>query len=122
LIAALARLPPHLLYPRISNPEEPIVDDPTDFQVKFRLRMIERMALRAMIISAAHGRPLAEARSDSIAWLDSSISLSDEIAGGTRDRPAVAELYATEAREVIDDLIAQTNALVGELEAGRKGK
>jgi hypothetical protein len=98
------------------------VDDLTDFQVKFRVRMIERMALRAMIMSAAHGRPLAEARRDSVAWLESSVNLADETAGGTREHPALAELYAAEAREVIDDLIAQTNALVKELDATQKGQ
>ena len=99
-----------------------MIEDPTDFQVKFRMAMLERMALRAMIIAASYGRTLADARQDSIAWLQSATALSDQIAGGaTRDDFALSELYNVEAREVIDDLIAETNALVKQLEAVRKG-
>jgi len=97
------------------------MDHPTDFQVKFRIRMLERTMLRAMLQSAAHGRSLAEARRDSIAWLEDSAALVHEIVGNTRGRTALDELYAAEAREVIDDLIAETNALVAELEAAKKG-
>ncbi len=98
------------------------MDEPTDFQVKFRMRMLERMAMRAMILAAAQGRSLAEARQDSIAWLERSVTLADAIAGGNLDDAALTELYAVEAREVIDDLISETNALVKELEATRMGE
>lgn len=98
-----------------------MVDEPTDFQVKFRLRMLEEMALRALILSAAHGRPLSEARKDCVAWLESCVSLAGETAhGATRDNSALAELFEAEAREVLDDLIAETHALAKDLEAGRK--
>src|SRR5579862_9912846 len=97
-----------------------MIEDPTDFQLKFRVAMLERMALRAMIIAASHGRTLDQARQDSVAWLQSSTALANKIAGAARDDFALSELYDVEAREVIDDLIAETNALVKELEAGRK--
>lgn len=96
-----------------------MIDNPTDFQVKFRLRMIERMALRAMIMTAAQGRSLEEARRDSSAWLEANVTLAGETAGGTGDHVTLAEIYASEAREVIDDLIAETTALTKELEAKR---
>ena len=97
-----------------------MIDEPTDFQARFRLRMLERMALRAMILSAAQGRSLAEAREASVAWLESNADLT-ETASETHDHPSLAELYAAEAREVIDDLIEATNALALEMETGRKG-
>jgi hypothetical protein len=105
-----------------TNRARSIMDAPTDFQVTFRIRMLERMMLRAMLQSAAHGRSLAEARRDSIAWLEDSVALVHDIVGNTRGHAALDKLYAAEAREVIDDLIAETNALAQELEAGREGK
>ena len=96
-----------------------MIDDPTDFQMKFHMRMLERMALRAMILSASHASSISDARQDDVAWLQSNLKLAGEIAGRTRPDAALAELYADEAREVIDDLIAQTNALAKDLETRR---
>ena len=93
------------------------MDEPTDFQRKLRTRLLERMALRAMLQGGAQGRSLGEARRDSIAWLESNMKLTDAIAGDVQAHPALAELYTAEAREVIDDLIAETKALAQELEA-----
>ena len=93
------------------------MDEPTDFQRKLRTRLLERMALRAMLQGAAQGRSLAEARRDCVAWLESNMQLADAIGGDVQAHPALAELYAAEAREVIDDLIAETKALAQELEA-----
>ncbi len=96
------------------------MDEPTDFQIEFRMRMLERMALRAMIESAAHGRSLSEARRDSVNWLESNLGLADKIAHGTRDDRMLAQLYEVEAREVIDYLIGETEAITKGLEAGRE--
>jgi hypothetical protein len=98
-----------------------MIDDPTDFQVKFRLSMLERMALRALLLSASRERSPADAHRDTVVWLESCIRLAGETAhGATRDNPALAELYEAEAREVISDLIAETNAIAKEIEAARK--
>ena len=93
------------------------MDELTDFQLKLRRGLLERMALRAMLQGAAQGRSLAEARRDCVAWLESNMRLTDDIAGDIQAHPALAELYAVEAREVIDDLISETKALAQELEA-----
>ena len=95
--------------------------DVADFRARFRLWLIERLALKFALGGPVFfgGISIEQSGAALKDWLDLNSSTIDAAYGARFRDPAMAALYADEAKEVVEDLKRGVDEIAQDMKASR---
>jgi hypothetical protein len=89
-----------------------------DFRVRYRLLLLEQLVLRhALLEPAIHRRlPIRESATELKGWLEKNSALADRAYGAALADPALAALYADEAKEIVEEMKKDADQIAAGME------